>query len=64
VARRHWYHLTQYFRDRAGREPTAFDMYVMWNTRHGYYARKGFDPAHLSESVRERAERFVNLVNR
>ena len=64
VARQHWNHLTNYFRARAGREPTPFDMYVLWNTRFGHYARKGFDQTRLSPVIRERAQRFVNLVNR
>ncbi len=64
VARQHWSQLTNYFRECAGREPTPFDMYVLWNTRFGHYARKGFNPARLSSIVRERAQRFVNLVNR
>jgi hypothetical protein len=64
VARQHWNYLTNYFREVAGREPTSFDMYVLWNTRFGHYARKGFDPARLSSLIRDRAQRFVNLVNR
>lgn len=64
VARRHWNYLTNYFRDAAGRDPTPFDMYVLWNTRYGYYARNGFDPARISAVVRDRAQRFVNLLNR
>jgi len=64
VARQHWNYLATYFRNKTGREPAPFDMYVLWNTRFGYYARKEFDPARLSAVVRERAQRFVNLVNR
>src|SRR5947207_4904963 len=64
VARHHWNYLTNYFRDKAGREPTSFDMYVLWNTRFGYYDRKGFEPERLAPLVRGRAQRFVNLVNR
>jgi len=64
VARQHWNYLTNYFREFAGRDPTAFDMYVLWNTRFGHYARRGFDPARLSSLIRDRAQRFVNLVNR
>ena len=64
VARQHWNYLTNYFREYAGREPTSFDMYVLWNTRFGHYARNGFDPARLSSVIRDRARRFVNLVNR
>jgi len=64
VARQHWNYLTNYFRESAGREPTPFDMYVLWNTRFGHYARKKFDPSRLSSIIRSRANRFVNLVNR
>ena len=64
VARQHWNYLTNYFREYAGREPTSFDMYVLWNTRFGHYAHNGFDPARLSSVIRDRARRFVNLVNR
>ncbi|HKS37900.1 MAG TPA: hypothetical protein VJW76_11960 [Verrucomicrobiae bacterium] len=64
VARQHWNYLTNYFRRKAGREPTDFDMYVLWNTRFGYYAGRGFDPGRLHSVVRDRARRFVNLVNR
>jgi hypothetical protein len=64
VAGQHWNQLTRYFREKAGRQPTDFDMYVLWNTKFGYYARKQFDPALLPETLRDRAQRFVNLVNR
>ena len=64
VARRHWNYLTRYFRDKTRRAPTSFDMYVLWNTRFGHYARKGFDPDRLAPVVRGRAQRFVNLVSR
>jgi hypothetical protein len=39
-------------------------MYVLWNTRFGYYARHGFSRTRLTAVVLDRAERFVNLVNR
>ncbi len=39
-------------------------MYVLWNTRYGYYASKGFKPARLNPVVRDRAQRFANLVER
>ena len=64
VARQHWNYLTNYFREKTGREPTDFDMYVLWNTRFGFYARKNFDPRQLSPLLGDRAQRFVNLVNR
>jgi hypothetical protein len=62
VARQHWSALYSYFKSQADREPTDFDMYVLWNTRYGYYASKDFSPARLHPLVRDRAERFSNLV--
>ncbi|MGA2246087.1 MAG: hypothetical protein ABSH48_13895 [Verrucomicrobiota bacterium] len=62
VARQHWAVLHDSFKQQAGREPTNFDMYVLWNTHHGYYAGRNFDPARLSPVVRDRAQRYVNLV--
>jgi hypothetical protein len=64
VAQRHWTWLTAYFVEKAGRQPTDFDMYVLWNTKFGYYAGKGFNPNRLAAKVRDRAQRFVNLLNR
>ncbi len=64
VACQHWNYLTNYFREKTGREPADFDMYVLWNTRFGYYASKSFDQRLLNGTVRDRARRFVNLVNR
>jgi hypothetical protein len=62
VARQHWTSLYDYFKKKTGREPSNFDMYVLWNTRFGYYSAKGFEPARLHPVVRDRAERFANLV--
>jgi hypothetical protein len=64
VATQHWNYLANYFKQKTGREPDDFDMYVLWNTRFGYYAHKGFSRQEISPVVRDRAERFVNLVNR
>jgi hypothetical protein len=62
VAQRHWAALRAAFKKKTGREPDNFDMYVLWNTCYGYYASKCFQPARLDPSVRDRAQRFVNLV--
>lgn len=62
VAQRHWSALYAGFKQQARREPTDFDMYVLWNTHYGYYAGKGFNPDRLNPVVRDRAQRFVNLV--
>lgn len=64
VAQQHWSTLHATFKNQAHREPTDFDMYVLWNTRYGYYASKGFNPARLHPVIRDRAQRFVNLVER
>ncbi len=64
VAWQHWNYLANYFKQKTGRTPDDYDMYVLWNTRFGYYARKGFSQHEISPVVQDRAHRFVNLVNR
>jgi hypothetical protein len=64
VARLHWNYLAAYFKEKTGHLPTDFDMYVLWNTRYGYYAHNHFSKWQISSIVKERASRFVNLVNR
>ncbi len=64
VAQLHWAALCSAFKQQAHRDPDDFDMYVLWNTRYGYYASKGFRPARLNPVVRDRAQRFVNLLAR
>lgn len=62
VAQKHWTRLYDGFIKQAHRQPSDFDMYVLWNTHYGYYASRGFDSSRLSPVVRDRAQRFVNLV--
>ena len=62
VAKQHWATLYAGFKQQAHREPTDFDMYVLWNTHYGYYASRHFNPNRLAPSVRDRAQRYVNLV--
>ena len=64
VARQHWNYLAAYFQEKTGRVPTDYDMYVLWNTGGGYYARKNFSKHQIASVVQDRAQRFVNLVNR
>ena len=64
VAQQHWSALHDCFKQQTHREPTDFDMYVLWNTRYGYYSHHGFNPASLDSVVREHAQRFVNLIQR
>jgi len=62
VAQKHWAKLYSAFIRQAHRQPTDFDMYVLWNTHYGYYASRGFNPNRLASVVRDRAQRYVNLV--
>jgi len=62
VAQQHWTTLYNAFKEKAHREPTDFDMYVLWNTHFAYYSARNFDPARLGPIVRDRAQRYVNLV--
>ena len=62
VAQQHWTALYKSFKEQAHREPADFDMYVLWNTHYGYYAKHGFDPERLGPAVRDRAQRYVNLI--
>ncbi len=62
VAQKHWARLYSAFIRQAHRQPTDFDMYVLWNTHYGYYASRGFNPNRLAPVVRDRAQRYVNLV--
>ncbi len=49
------------FRRRSRREPTDFDLYVLWNAGPSYYAKVGFSATRVHPVIRERAERYVNL---
>jgi hypothetical protein len=53
--------LEETFRRRSRREPTDFDLYVLWNAGPSYYAKVGFSAARVHPVIRERAERYVNL---
>src|SRR5574341_2640652 len=61
IAQKHLHFLDAAFRKKAGREPTDFDRYVMWNAGLHYYQRAEFRPARVARIVRERAQRYVNL---
>ena len=38
-----------------------FDMYVLWATHYGYYAKREFVPDRLQATVRDLVERGPNL---
>lgn len=61
VAERHLASLEQNFRKRARREPTDFDLYVLWNAGPTYYNRIGFSSARVHPIIRDRAQRYANL---
>ena len=61
VAENYLKSLEETFLKRAGRAPTDFDLYVLWNAGPAYYAKLGFSAARVHPVVRERAQRYVNL---
>jgi len=61
VAEKYLAALEQLFRDRTGREPDDFDLYVLWNAGPTYYARVGFKQSRVHPIIRDRARRYVNL---
>jgi hypothetical protein len=61
VAQQHLKYLESWFRTKAGRPPSEFDLYVLWNAGPTYYFRKNLSAAAVHSSIRERATRFVNL---
>jgi hypothetical protein len=61
IAAQYFESLESRFRAEAGREPSDFDRYVLWNAGPNYYARLGFDARKVHRVIRERAERYVNL---
>ena len=50
------------FRAATGREWDAVDFYIMWNAP-GDYQRVNWDRSRMSYVVRERAQRFANLLH-
>jgi hypothetical protein len=61
VAGKHLAVLEDTFKKRAGRAPTDFDIYVLWNAGPTYYSRIGFAKSRVHPVIQERARRFANL---
>jgi hypothetical protein len=61
VADQHLAELTGIFRKRTRREPTDFDLYVLWNAGPTYYARIGFAKSRVHPVISDRARRYANL---
>jgi hypothetical protein len=61
VAEQHLAGLAQVFRKCTRREPTDFDLYVLWNAGLTYYSRIDFTTSRVHPVIRERARRYANL---
>src|SRR6185503_4148792 len=61
IATKHLAYLETFFKERTGREPSDFDRYVLWNAGPVYYSKVGFSQRRVHPTIRERADRFVNL---
>lgn len=61
VAARILHDRESWFRGATGRTWDYIDIYVMWNAP-GQYSRAQWNRARISPAVRERAERFANLM--
>ena len=61
VAQKHLNVLEETFRKRARREPTDFDLYVLWNAGPTYYGRISFSAARVHPVIKDRAQRYANL---
>jgi hypothetical protein len=61
VAESHMAYLETLFLQATGREATDFDRYVLWNGGPTYYSHIGFKATRVCRTIRDRAERFVNL---
>ena len=61
VAEQHLAGLATIFRKRTRREPTDFDLYVLWNAGPTYYNRIGFSKSRVHPIISERARRYANL---
>jgi hypothetical protein len=61
VAAQHLAGLAALFRKRTQREPTDFDLYVLWNAGPTYYNRIGFSMSRVHPIIRDRARRYANL---
>jgi hypothetical protein len=61
VAGQHLAELAGIFRKCTRREPTDFDLYVLWNAGPTYYNRIRFARSRVHPVIRERASRYANL---
>ena len=51
----------QWFYAATGREPSATELYLLWN-KPGHFSAVRFSPQRVRPHFKERAERFANLL--
>ncbi len=61
VARRILADRARWFHSETRREPTAFDLYVIWHAP-GRYRAAGFSPTRVASIIADRGRRFANLI--
>lgn len=54
----------RYFITGCSRQPTAFDIAVMWNAGCGFYKRRQFNRSRVPAQVKEYANRVENIYNK
>lgn len=65
VVTAHMTWLAIHFIKHTNREPSPFDIAVMWNAGFDYYKQRGFNPKRIKNSqVRNYAERVSNITNK
>jgi hypothetical protein len=62
VAGEYLHHLLIQYEKATGKHATYHEVYVMWNMGFDGYRRHGFDLTKVSRKIRDRAERYMNLV--
>jgi hypothetical protein len=62
VAQRILQDRTQWFLNITGRQPSALELYLLWN-KPGHFSAVGFSPSRVSPHFKTRAQRFANLFH-
>ena len=62
VAQRILQDRTQWFLNLTGRQPSAVELYLLWN-KPGHFSAVGFSASRVSPQFKTRAQRFANLFH-
>ncbi|MEO8427395.1 MAG: hypothetical protein ABI651_09815 [Verrucomicrobiota bacterium] len=62
VAQRILQDRTQWFLNITGRQPSALELYLLWN-KPGHFSAVGFSTSRVSPHFKTRAQRFANLFH-